>query len=77
MDFFLHGQETFDAHCRQAVTGFLLVIETDVGGKPGFHVGWGVWFEKVGGTLPDTLRGYLSQLSAWVNRILRLILLQR
>lgn len=77
MDFFLHGQETFDAHCRQAVTGFLFVIETDVGGKPGFHVGWGVWFEKVGGALPDTLRGYLSQLSAWVNRILRLILLQR
>ena len=38
MDFFLHGEETFDAHCRQAVTGFLFVIETDIGGKPGFHV---------------------------------------
>ena len=30
-----------------------------------------------GAALPDTLRGYLSQLPAGVNRILRLILLQR
>lgn len=77
MDLLLDGEETLDAHCAEAVAGFLFVMETDVGGKPGFHVGWGVWFEKVGGSLPDTLRGYLSQLSAGVNRILRLILLQR
>jgi hypothetical protein len=33
----LYGEETLNTHRGKTITGFLLVMKTDIGGKPGFH----------------------------------------